>query len=272
MATVNIFNMADTWNNVATTYTAIKMNVTDTVSASGSLLMDLQVGGASAFNVSKGGSVKLGINSSGTNVAGTNVTISGSQGTGTGAGGSIIFQVAPAGSSGTAQNALADALTINSSRQLVFPDATSPSTLIQFQYANYGIGSNSNGETVININGAKRTVLGNNITFWNGAALRWSSTSSADGTADVILARDAANTLALRNSTNAQELRVYKTATGTVYKALLGDNNLIKIAGEAFADGAGANTGTLTNSPVIGNPTKWISIDDNGTTRYIPAW
>jgi len=49
-----------------------------------------------------------------TNTAGTNFTIAGSQGTGTGAGGSLIFQVAPAGSSGSAQNALATALTINS--------------------------------------------------------------------------------------------------------------------------------------------------------------
>jgi hypothetical protein len=26
------------------------------------------------------------------------------------------------------------------------------------------------------------------------------------------------------------------------------------------------------NAPAAGNPTKWIPIDDNGTTRYIPAW
>ena len=36
--------------------------------------------------------------------------------------------------------------------------------------------------------------------------------------------------------------------------------------------GAAAATGTLTNAPASGNPTKWIPIDDNGTTRYIPAW
>jgi hypothetical protein len=46
------------------------------------------------------------------NTAGTNFTINGSQGTGTGAGGSIIFQVAPAGTTGTSQNALATAMTI----------------------------------------------------------------------------------------------------------------------------------------------------------------
>jgi hypothetical protein len=40
----------------------------------------------------------------------------------------------------------------------------------------------------------------------------------------------------------------------------------------ALTDGAGANTGTLTNAPAAGDPTKWIGIDDNGTTRYVPAW
>jgi hypothetical protein len=39
-----------------------------------------------------------------------------------------------------------------------------------------------------------------------------------------------------------------------------------------LTNGAGASVGTLTNSPVAGNPTKWVRINDNGTTRYIPAW
>lgn len=37
-------------------------------------------------------------------------------------------------------------------------------------------------------------------------------------------------------------------------------------------NGVGANTATLTNAPASGNPTKWIPVNDNGTTRYIPAW
>lgn len=40
----------------------------------------------------------------------------------------------------------------------------------------------------------------------------------------------------------------------------------------ALTDGAGSSAGTLTNAPAVGNPTKWIPINDNGTTRYIPAW
>lgn len=55
-----IYNLADTWNAGATTFTAIKMNVTDTASAAGSLLIDLQTGGTSRFNVTKTGVVTVG--------------------------------------------------------------------------------------------------------------------------------------------------------------------------------------------------------------------
>lgn len=39
-----------------------------------------------------------------------------------------------------------------------------------------------------------------------------------------------------------------------------------------LTNGAAAATGTLTNGPTAGNPTKWIPIIDNGVTRFIPAW
>lgn len=54
------------------------------------------------------------------NVAGANFTISGSQGKGTGIGGSFIVQVAPAGTTGTTVNALATALTIDSTKLATF--------------------------------------------------------------------------------------------------------------------------------------------------------
>jgi len=61
----NIYDMADTWNDGGTTFTAIKMNVTDgaggaPVAASDSLLMDLQVDGTSKFSVDKDGDVTTG--------------------------------------------------------------------------------------------------------------------------------------------------------------------------------------------------------------------
>ena len=57
MATANIYDLADTWNDGLTTFTAIKMDVTDTASASGSLLMDLKIGGSSKFSVRKDGTL-----------------------------------------------------------------------------------------------------------------------------------------------------------------------------------------------------------------------
>jgi hypothetical protein len=28
----------------------------------------------------------------------------------------------------------------------------------------------------------------------------------------------------------------------------------------------------VANAPSVGNPTKWIKINDNGTIRSVPAW
>ena len=52
-------NLSYTWNNAGTTFTGIKYNVTDTASASNSLLMDLHVGGVSKFKVSKDGTIDI---------------------------------------------------------------------------------------------------------------------------------------------------------------------------------------------------------------------
>lgn len=57
MARAYVYNMVDTWNAGGTTFTAVKMNVTDTASAAASALIDLQVGGVSQFKVSKAGAV-----------------------------------------------------------------------------------------------------------------------------------------------------------------------------------------------------------------------
>lgn len=66
---------------------------------------------------------------------------------------------------------------------------------------------------------------------------------------------------------NTMILKISETAALT----LTGDTTLIH-TGTALANGAAAQVGTLNNAPAAGNPTKWIPIDDNGTTRYIPAW
>jgi hypothetical protein len=49
-----------TWNDAGTTFAGFRMNVTDTASNAASLLMDLQVGGANRFSVSKSSVMTLG--------------------------------------------------------------------------------------------------------------------------------------------------------------------------------------------------------------------
>lgn len=59
-----------------------------------------------------------------------------------------------------------------------------------------------------------------------------------------------------------------------------GDLNIHSVAvdkniGVAFTNqttSGGVNTGTLTNSPVSGNPTGWLRITVNGATKYLPVW
>ena len=80
----------------------------------------------------------------------------------------------------------------------------------------------------------------------------------------------------LTPGTNIQVLNFAGSVTiGTTSSitATLTDNSadLIK-SSSTLTDGAGAAVGTLTNAPAVGDPTKWVAIDDNGTTRYIPAW
>jgi hypothetical protein len=79
MTTMNIYDMVDTWNAGATTFTAIRMNVTDTASAAGSLLMDLQVGGTSRFSVSKTGIITTNAN---VNIGANSITANGFRTTG----------------------------------------------------------------------------------------------------------------------------------------------------------------------------------------------
>jgi hypothetical protein len=117
--------LTQTWNAGGVAFTALKVNVTNTASASGSLLADLQVGGASKLSVDKLGSIVsasgvingLTVDNSG------NVTLAlansqiktniGYMTFGSGAGGNYQFCVRSGGFFGT------------SSQQLGFTDGTS---------------------------------------------------------------------------------------------------------------------------------------------------
>lgn len=63
-----LINTVVTWNNGAVAFTGWKLNVTDTASAAGSLLVDLQVGSVSQLNLNKSGGLNV-ANSIGVNAA-----------------------------------------------------------------------------------------------------------------------------------------------------------------------------------------------------------
>ena len=59
VADTPLLNFAQTWNNAGVAFTALKLNITDTASAAGARLMDLQVGGVSKFAVIKAGGISI---------------------------------------------------------------------------------------------------------------------------------------------------------------------------------------------------------------------
>ena len=77
------------------------------------------------------------------------------------------------------------------------------------------------------------------------------------------------STLAVTTTTTMTGLL---TANGGI--TVVGGTNLLT-TNTALTDQSSGNTaslGVVSNAPVPGDPTKWIAINDNGTTRYIPTW
>jgi hypothetical protein len=80
VADTPLLNVAQTWNNAAVAFTSLKLNITDTASAAASLLMDLQVGGATKFKIDKSGGLFMPAGMFITALSAGNLTISPSPG------------------------------------------------------------------------------------------------------------------------------------------------------------------------------------------------
>jgi len=179
-------NLTYTWNSAGTTFTGIRYNVTDTASASGSLLMDLLVGGVSRFSVDKSGKILL-----------------------------------PTGNIVSAGNTM-------------FLSATGTTTTSAF--------------------------IGNSAALGTRArivSLGW-GTAVATGSEDLILERDAANTLAQRNGVNAQTLRLYGTFTDA--------SNSRRLALTSTTGGAFTLAAEDLGSGLTGNT---LAFSTNGTTALV---
>lgn len=197
-----INNMSVTWNDGGTTFTSLKMNVTDTASNGGSMLMDLQVGGVSKFYVTKNGT------------AIANAWLMNGLLTGLGGWGTIT-------------------------------------------------GSGHSDRAVIYTAGTQIAGLtGNELRLSNAVVLGWASNVPSAAGQDVSLVRDAAATLAQRNSTNAQTFRIYNTYTdASNYERgfLKWNTNVLKIGTEK------AGTGTARALEFQTDGTTRLTIQTNGT-------
>jgi hypothetical protein len=192
------------------------------------------------------------VSSGTTDTAGANLTIAGSQGTGTGAGGSIVFQVAPAGASGTAQNALVTALTIDASRRLFIDGGGSAPIAVTNTSSNVlevlvNSGNNRiarfNSSLGFDVFGDELAIYGHNLT----------------GDTRVSLSRDATDQLGQRRGTNAQTFRVYNTftsATNFERAKIAWASNVLQIGTEKGAGGGTARA---------------LELQTDGTTRLTIA-
>lgn len=142
---------------------------------------------------------------------------------------------------------------------------SAPSFVFGGRGANYGFYSPGNSSVGVVFNGAESHRLWNDGTLQlNGASanLYIPSTGWINWNGDTYLYRDAANTLAQRNTTTAQEFRVYGTTTGSKYASMKHDGTnafFVPTAGQtAFASAAlatSATAGFLTIPSCAGTPT-----------------
>jgi hypothetical protein len=103
-------------------------------------------------------------------------------------------------------------------------------------------------------------------------SLRWESGGAFNDTTDVILSRDAAAVLALKNGATAQEFRVYGTTTGPIYASLFGSGSGggINVVGNRsiFFQRDGAGVWSIdTGGHFIASTDNSVDIGASGTTR-----
>lgn len=196
---VNTLGATVTWNAAGVTFTAQKVNVTDTASASGSLLADWQVGGTSKAKISKSGALMV---AAGT-AAAPGLFFSDESQTGFYKSASTIIDVAIGGSQ-------------------------------CFRFSNNGFFFPKSTGTV---------------SLSSAGRFGWEVGIAGNASPDLAIYRDAAATLAQRDGTNAQTLRVYGTYTDSsnyVRASLAATSTTVTLAAETAGTGADNVDVTIT--------------------------
>lgn len=131
------------------------------------------------------------------NTAGVDWTYNGSQGTGTGAGGSMIFRTAPAGLTGSTPNSLSTALTLNASQQAVFANGTIALPAATFSNdLTTGLYSRVTATLGVTTSGAARAEFsGTGLRLPSTLVYAFSSTNVPSGSPDLGLSRVSAGVI-----------------------------------------------------------------------------
>ena len=199
----------------------------------------------------------------GTDIPGQPFIIRGSRGTGTGPGGDIVFQVAPAGTAGLSQNALVTALSIRGDGAVITNTINSSNYYLGLQGAvTGGTYWASATDGALGPQGGGFVVSGNRDICWTNAAF------NPTAAVDLRLARDDANKLALRNGTSAQRLNIYGTYTAADnFERLFAEYNA---AGTAFRIGTEKGTagGTARSLEFQTDGVTRLSISDTGVPNF----
>jgi len=199
-ASAPVLDLAQTWNNAAVAFTAARIDITNTASATGSRFLDCIVGGASAIRLARIGSIPYAL----------------------------------------------------------------------FGAADTGIGAISSSQASIIANGGVAFVVnsgGGGAYIRSDAAYAWASSTNLIGaTTDLILRRDAANTLAQYNGSNPQRYNLYGTYTSsTSFERLFLEYNSTATAFRIGTE-AGSGGGTVRNLEIrIGTQTSGVLFSPVGS-------
>lgn len=130
-------------------------------------------------------------------------------------------------------------------------------------------------------------VLGNNTSGGSNGLFVAAGTTAADNAFRVQNEAQSVNYVIIRGDgslflgPSGSNFQIASTGATSIASASSGDtltlgpsptSGALIATSASLTNGAGVSAGTLTNAPAIGNPTKWIKINDNGTIRSIPAW
>jgi len=117
------------------------------------------------------------------------------------------------------------------------------------------------------LNAGTATAGGNaGVSFFTAGSNRWTN--------DILGSADAESIRWRKRGTGAGTYMTLSTAGLVLAGQLTQASATLAKTSTALTDAAQSQVATITNAPVgkAGNPTKWVPVDDNGTTRYVPLW